>query len=550
MAESDQLQSGQLQSDQSQSGQSLDGDRTWGAFSTNPPWVLERDAIRWRPLIDDLRSSARAELPSLMTPPRVPPVGRLIVVVARLAMALVPWWWKRRRGRYATPEDSRADLSLRMRGAIEYLGSTYIKLAQIISSGEGLFPAELVEEFKRCRDQVPAEPFADVRAVVESDLGARIEDVFSSFTTEPIAAASIAQVHAATLRSGEHVVVKVQRPRVGTLVRKDLKVMAWLAPFLVGRIKVAALANPPALVELFAETIVEELDFRLEASNMLDIASILADLKQDGYVVPRPHSELVTRRVIVMERLSGFKFDDVAGMKSAGIDTESVIRTGMVAFMEGALLYGVFHGDLHGGNLFVMNDGRTALLDFGIVGRLSGNRRLAFLRLMLSATTNDVKGQIAALRDLGALPMDTDLEAVIKDLRLDQPTIDPTTLSGEELVKEVQRVVKALLAYGARMPKELMLYVKNMVFLDGAIARLAPDLDLLGEIANISMLFAQRHGERLGRELGIDHTQVEINLDSVKAGLGVSSDVNRMTYRDLQKRRELIQKRMREHVGR
>ena len=469
-------------------------DRAWGAFSDNPPWILDRDNVRWRGLVEGLRAQARTELPSLMAAPRVPPVRRLVVVVYTLGKALAPWWWKRRRKKYASPEASRADLSLRMRHAIERLGSTYIKLAQIISSGEGLFPTELVEEFKRCRDQVPAESFDDVRLVVEGDLGARIEDVFASFSTTPIAAASIAQVHAAVLRTGESVVVKVQRPQVGVLVRKDLKVMAWLAPFLVGRIKVAALANPPALVELFAETIVEELDFR--------------------------------------------------------IDTVSVIRTGMIAFMEGALLYGVFHGDLHGGNLFVMRDGRTALLDFGIVGRLTGIRRMAFLRLMLSATTNDVKGQISALRDLGALPMDTDIDAVIKDLRLDQATIDPTTLSGEQLVQEVQRVVKALLAYGARMPKELMLYVKNMVFLDGAIARLAPDLDLLGEIANISMLFAQRHGEQLGRELGIDPNQVEINLDSVKAGLGVGSDVNSMTYRDLQKRREIIQKRMRDHVAR
>jgi ubiquinone biosynthesis protein len=208
-------------------------------------------------------------------------------------------------------------------------------------------------------------------------------------------------------------------------------------------------------------------------------------------------------------------------------------------------VHGVFHGDLHGGNLFVMRDGRTALLDFGIVGRLTGARRLAFLRLMLSATTNDVRGQVAALRDLGALPMDTDLDAVIADLGLGQPAIDPTSLSAEELVKEVQRVTKALLGYGARMPKELMLYVKNLVFLDGAIAALAPDLDLLGEIANISMLFAQRHGERLGRELGIDHTAVEINLDSVKAGLGVDAEVDRLTYRELRERRELIQRRMR-----
>jgi ubiquinone biosynthesis protein len=430
------------------------------------------------------------------------------------------------------------------------LGSTYIKLGQIISSGEGLFPAELVNEFKLCRDQVPPIPFNEVQQVIESDLGARLTDVFSYIDTTPLAAASIAQVHVATLITGENVVVKVQRPSVSKMVRQDLRVMAWLAPHPVGRIKVSALANPPALVELFAETIVEELDFRIEADNMLDVAKMLHELGQTGYIVPRPHPKLVTRRVLIMQRLSGFKFDDVVGMQNAGIDTQQVIRTGMIAFMEGAMIYGVFHGDLHGGNLFVMKDGKTALLDFGIVGRLTGARRMAFLRLMLNATTNNVVGQVEALRDLGALPMDTDIQAVIKDLNLGAPVIDPTTLSGEELVKEVQRIVKAMMGYGARMPKELMLYVKNMVFLDGAIARLAPDLDILAEIASISMLFAEKHGERLGRELGIDHNAVEINLDSVKAGFGVDTSTNSMTYRDLQKRRELIQKRMREHVGR
>jgi ubiquinone biosynthesis protein len=236
-------------------------------------------------------------------------------------------------------------------------------------------------------------------------------------------------------------------------------------------------------------------------------------------------------------------------MKDAGINTEDVIRTGMIAFMEGALIHGVFHGDLHGGNLFVLPDGRTALLDFGIVGRLTGERRLAFLRLMMYATANDVMGQLAALRDLGALPSDSDLPAVMKDLGLDRPPIDPTTLSGEELVAEVQRVVKALLGYGARMPKELMLYVKNMVFLDGAIARLAPDLDLLGEIAHISMLFAEKHGERFAAELGVAENSWSLDMQGVKASLGLDTSIDRLTYRDLQDRRALIQKRMRERTA-
>lgn len=525
-------------------------DLDWGAFSDTPPWVLNRDEISWLAIAPALRQAARKEVPTLTKPSRIPPVLRLLVVTRVLLGALLPWLWHKKLNHYKSEKDSQSDISKRMRRAVEKLGSTYIKLGQIISSGEGLFPTELVNEFKLCRDQVPAESFADVRKVVEHDLGASIEDVFEFFDKTSLAAASIAQVHLARLHTGETVVVKVQRPRVIDLVRKDLKVMSWLAPHLVGRLKIAALANPPALVELFAETIVEELDFRMEADNMIDISRILRDLNQTGYIVPRPHPKLVTQRVLVMERLEGFKFDDVVGMKNAGIDTEAVIRTGMIAFMEGAMVHGAFHGDLHGGNLFVMKDGRTALLDFGIVGRLSGPRRLAFLRLMLGATTNDVKGQVTALRDLGALPMDTDLDAVIVDLGLDRPPIDPTKLSADELVKEVQRIMKALLGYGAKMPKELMLYVKNMVFLDGAISRLAPDLDLLGEIAAISMLFAQRHGEQLGRELGIDHNSIEINLDSFKAGLGVELETNSLTYRELQQRRELIQKRMRERVKR
>ena len=532
----------------SKSSTSNTADLSWGAFSERGPWDLDREAIAWSEHAVVLRREARSEVPRLTTPGRIPPIGRLLKVVFVLGRAVAPWLVRKKLRRFASPEESRAVLSLRLRRAIETLGPTYIKLAQIISSGEGLFPAELVNEFKRCRDQVPAEPFDVVQRTIERDLGARLNDVFVHIDTTPLAAASIAQVHAATLVSGEPVVVKVQRPDIGELVRRDLRVMSWIAPFLIGRIPIAALANPPALVELFAETIVEELDFRMEASNMIDVAAMLHNLHQERYIVPRPHPKLVTRRILIMERLNGFNFDDVEGMKAAGIDTEDIIRTGMIAFMEGAMIEGIFHGDLHGGNLFVMSDGRTALLDFGIVGRLSGPRRIAFLRLMLGATTNDVKGQVAALRDLGALPVDVDIEQVIVDLRLDQPTIDPTGLTGEELVKEVQRIVKSLLGYGASMPKELMLYVKNMVFLDGAIARLAPDLDILAEVAAISMVFAEKHGERIGRELGFNPDAFEVNLDSVKASLGLESSVNRLTYRELQERRNLINKRMRDHI--
>jgi ubiquinone biosynthesis protein len=516
-----------------------------GAFSSSAPWLVDPDAMAWRTGIDELRARTRAEAPRLTRRRRLPPGLRVVRVGAVLGRALAGWYTlDRRRG----PHESRAGLSLRLRRAFERLGPTYIKLGQILSSGEGIFPEELVAEFRLCRDQVPAEPFDTVRRIVEEDLGRPLDELFAVFELEPLAAASIAQVHAARLVTGEQVVVKVQRPTVSRLVRHDLAAMSWIAPLLVGRIPVAALANPPALVELFGETIVEELDFRLEAQNMLDVARVLSDTGQRALVIPRPHPRLVTRRVLVMERLDGFAWGNVEAMRTAGVDTAAVLHAAMIAFLEGALLYGVFHGDLHGGNLFVRHDGRVALLDFGITGRLDDQQRVALLRLIIAGSSYDVRGQVEAMRDLGALPASTDVGAVIRDLGLDKPPVDPTTLSAEELTSQIRDVTKALLGYGARMPKELMLYVKDMLFLDGALAVMAPDVDMIAEIVSIVMHFYERHGTRIAKEMGMDPSLLpEIDLEGIRASFGITEPVERLTYRELQERRELIRKRLEQH---
>src|SRR5258708_23295050 len=198
-----------------------------GSFTDHGPWVVEPDAMTWRRDVDRLRAQARAEYPRWMETGRLPPLGRLALVVARVGGALAIWAvGARRKG----PPYSRRDLSRRLRIAFGHLGPTYIKLGQIISGGEGLFPEELVAEFKLLRDRVPPESFVDVRRVVELELGRSLDDVFSSFERTPIAAASIAQVHAARLRTGEDVVVKVQRPHIARLVGQDIEAMSWLAP--------------------------------------------------------------------------------------------------------------------------------------------------------------------------------------------------------------------------------------------------------------------------------------------------------------------------------
>jgi ubiquinone biosynthesis protein len=521
-----------------------------GAFTPDGPWTVEPASMPWRfPAdadgdIDVLRRQAAELAQQLVAPQRVPSAARVVAVGARLGWALLGWAHRDR----GTPS-SRSGLSRRLRPAFEHLGPTYIKLGQIISSGEGIFPEELVEEFRLLRDRVPAESFATVRRTIEEDLGRPLAEVFVSFDRTPIASASIAQVHAATLRTGERVVVKVQRRTVASLVRLDIAAMSWIAPLLVGRIPITALTNPPALVELFAETIVEELDFRLEAQNMLDIAAVFAVTGERFIVVPRPHPELVTQRVLVMEQLHGFTWGNAIGMRAAGIDTAAVLRSSLIAFLEGALLYGVFHGDLHGGNLMVQPDGTVALLDFGITGRLDERKRLAFLRLQMGATANNLEAQVEALRDLGALPADSDVQAVIRDLGLDRPAIDPTTLTADQMVAELREVTKALLGYGARLPKELMLFVKDILFLNGSMATLAPDVDILGEILAVVTYFTQHHGDRIAREIGVELLESPIDLDGYRAAMGFTEETDSITFRDLQERRELIRRRLEQRAG-
>ncbi|MAI26673.1 MAG: ABC transporter [Spirochaeta sp.] len=515
------------------------------AFGEEGPWRLRLESIGWLNGLDAVREEHRRELPLLTQARLWPPLGRFVEAARAVGGALLIW--RVREGRHGG-ETSRQGLSLRLRRAFEGLGSAYIKLAQIISSGRGLFPEELVDEFKHCLDQVPPDSFEDVRRTVEEEIGGPLDSVFEFFDPKCLAAASIAQVHAARLKTGEDVVVKVQRANVDRLVRSDIAAMAWVAPKLVGRIPIAALANPPALVELFAETVLEELDFRLEAENMLDIARVLKLDGQTGLVVPRPHPELVTRRILVMERLSGFSYDDIEGMEEAGIETQEVLRAMLIGFLEGAMIYGVFHGDLHGGNLFVMEDGRVALLDYGMTGRLSQKQRSAFLKMMMSGAVSNMRGQLEAFRDLGALDPDADLDELMTLLKLDQAPRDPTKMSGEEIAGEIQEILKALMGEGARLPKPLMLYAKDMLFFDGAVNQLAPELDMLAEFTRIYGYFAQNHAETIVSQIGFDPSATEVDLSIAKATLGLEEGEDSITHRELQERRLIVQQKLEEQA--
>lgn len=388
----------------------------------------------------------------------------------------------------------RDPLPRRLRDAFAELGPTYVKVGQVIASSPGLFPAEWAEEFGALRDRVPPFPVAEARKIIEEELGRPVDAIFATFEDEPLAAASIAQVHGATLHDGSRVVVKVQRPGLDALVRDDLRALHAVCR-LLERIPQTAIASPKALAEDFDRTLGEEMDFCLEADNMERMRSILVETGISDARVPEVHHDLVGRRVLTMERIDGFRFTDVEAMKAAGIDTARLLRIGVQTVVEGVLLHGFFHGDLHAGNVAVLPDGTFVLFDFGIVGRLTEPVRAKLAQYLIASTTNDYEAMIVALKAFGSIPADVDVRAMAAEIQLLYAPFVEGGVVVAQLGDLMETMIRSMVKYKARIPRELVLLSKQMLYLEGAASALAPDMDLLQEQNMIYLALMQKYPE-------------------------------------------------------
>ncbi len=476
----------------------------WAAEIPGLPQQVEQ----W---LDDLpaeRARLLREARTLARPALHPAgIGRLAQVAGRIVGAAATWAAIDlgraiyRSVAYGESDDARVTAAVeRAQHLVRDFGPVYVKLGQFIATAQGLLPDDVVDAFAWCRDEVPPVRTSTVRRIVARELGRPLEDVFESFGDVPIASASIAQVHEARLRQdGRHVVVKVRRTGLRRQFEADVRAMALLAALGESRSGAVRAANARGFVELFAQLVLEEMDFRLEALNMVEVglasedAGMFASLR-----VPRPVPGLVTPRVLTMEYLPGRRYTDAAGDLDPGVDPAAIIRLGIQGVLEHTLVYGIFHGDLHAGNVFLEPDGRFVLLDFGIVGRLDAEQRAALVQFMLGVGTWDVRVQLAGLRRLGAVPPDTDVDelaAALEALEGDQPL--PDVVTHEQIVDGMGAVMRVLVARGFRLPKELVLFFKNLLYLNGLAATLAPDLNLLGEVDPIFQYFAAKYEQEL-----------------------------------------------------
>jgi ubiquinone biosynthesis protein len=363
-------------------------------------------------------------------------------------------------------------------------GPTYVKLGQFISSTRGLVPDWVADAFAGCRDEVPPAPTAAVAEILDrSGVVNHIRD----WDAQPLASASVAQVHRATLNDGRPIVLKVRRPGISRTVAADAAYLLPLLGWLESRDDRFRIANVRGTLVLMLRLFAQEVDFRLEATSAVQLAMAFerAGLRVQ---VPRPIPGLVHERVMGMEFIPGVSAADIDGAQGFEHAARDLVKLAIVGTLQTTMVDGIFHGDLHLGNVLV-NEAGLALVDYGIVGRLDESQRRATAKLLIAALAEDRAGIFAALQDFGALPADTDVAAMV-GLLPEPPSFEErmAMLHDPALVGDrLTELVRILSAEGFKLPPELTLFFRNVVYLGDAIQRHAPDMDLFTEVGGIVM---------------------------------------------------------------
>jgi ubiquinone biosynthesis protein len=394
--------------------------------------------------------------------------------VGGLRHAMQTWVWRLPRDWEEPPA------AVRLRMMLEELGPTYVKIGQIVSSQASALPADIAAELEKLQDDVPPFPGEQVRATIIEELGATPEELYASFEPQPFAAASTAQVHRAYLRDGTKVAVKVQRPLIVPKIRSDLGILLNAARVASARSETVRTLDVSGMLEQFSSGVLEELDYRGETYNALQLAKNMEGLP--GIHVPVIYTPLSTSKIITQEFVEGVKVSDVEAIEAAGLDREEIARNALRALIKQLPVDGFFHADPHPGNLLVnLDTGVLTFIDLGMMGELDIQKRLRLAQLMVVAQQGSAEGMASALRGMSvSISGEVDEKGFRRDFvrRMGRYMGQGSPTSFGQIANEGFELLRV---HGLRLDSDLTLAVKALVQTESVARALSTGSGLIKE---------------------------------------------------------------------
>ena len=373
-----------------------------------------------------------------------------------------------------TPERA-LPVAHRVRLLLQDLGPTFIKLGQILSTRSDMLGPDFIHELRKLQDEVEPFPYSEVEQVILTDLGKTIDELFAVFDPRPVAAASIGQVHRARTLDGRNVAVKVQRPGVTDIIRDDMGILSWAARRLETRMEMARKMNITGLLQEFEDLLMDELVYSIEGRNA---DRMRANLSSNHLIrIPEVIWPLTSRHVLTLEDVTGIKLSNREALTAAGLNLPELAVGMSQAYIKQILVDGFFHGDPHQGNFFVGEDGRIAIVDFGIMGRLDEKTRDSLVDMFIAVYSRDSEAAVEHLVSLGAVSPDTDMVALTREVErlLSKYYFLPRQ---EFRIGEVMsQVLGVVHRHDVLMPTDLALLAKVLLTIEGICLQLDPEFD-------------------------------------------------------------------------
>ncbi|PPU41616.1 2-polyprenylphenol 6-hydroxylase [Xanthomonas arboricola] len=373
----------------------------------------------------------------------------------------------------------RLSAAMRVRRALEELGPTFVKLGQVLATRVDLLPPEWIDELSELQNAVPALPFEQIRPQLVAALGAEPESVFARLDEQPLAAASLAQTHRAWLADGTPVVLKIRRPGIGDVIDADLRLLARLAEIVETRAPDLKRYRPAEVVQQFTVSLRRELDFAAECRNAERIAANFAN--DPRVVVPSVYWQWTCESLNVQEFIDGIPGRDMVAVDAAGLDRKALARTGAGIVLKMVLQDGCFHADPHPGNIFYLRDGRIAVIDFGMVGRVSEQRRFQVAQLLHGMVSYDAEAVIDVLLEWAGTSLDIDESRLQQDIGAFVDEYRGVPLKELRIGAMLGDVTSILRDHGLPLPSDLALMIKAFLTLEGMGRQLDPDFDMATE---------------------------------------------------------------------